>query len=149
MGHDRAHGEVSGCSDFHCLSNPTTVVGCSVERRCLIDALSPGEAGSLRDYAPVLANDSVVELQTAGGGACAIHAAFGTPCGRHGETIAHSDPRGLVSQLVCHLLHSIRLSLTAQGNVLLTQMLTKLWTDVYFVLCNTIGNFVRFGFACW
>lgn len=75
--------------------------------------LSREEKAALGTYAAVLHDVPAVEFYTQGGGACAVHAAFGD--GPVEDAIGHANPRGFLQAAFCRPLSVFRTSLGVRG----------------------------------
>ncbi len=126
---------------FRCLHDAALAARASEEPYLRILRIGNEESDALGAFASVLKDAEAVELKTAGGGACAIHAAFGDRL-RIGDChVAHTQPRQLLRQILLRPLDVVASELSEKGEDLLRSVLTSTWMEFVVPNITAAGTF--------
>ena len=116
----------SETAGFTLLSDAATAACARVEAQEMLLEFGVGDA--LAGQQANLAGKFVREISTHGGGACSIHAAFGS-ARRIGDQVKHERPRSFLREVLekplAHVLHAVRPVMRHVA----TSVVTTLWTE--------------------
>ena len=111
---------------FVLLADKASVACGIIEPQELTIAFDAGNA--LGDLGVQLSSKRVLELSTSGGGACAIHVAFGVVSHR-GARVAHVEPRGLLADVLSKPLAQIQQEIRQCMHYIFDSVVSSLWDE--------------------
>ena len=123
---------------FRCLHNPPLALRALEEPYLRNLRIGDDEGADLGALHAILKDAEAVELKIAGGGACAIHAAFGDSLRAGDAYVTHTQPRQYLGEILQRPLAVVLDDLTAKGQDLMRSVLASTWMK--FVVPNVTAS---------